>query len=82
MELASKEKSVNSKDPEKLRLLMNRNEKYYVECDIPIEWRKIRIGLKKTPNNKAPDTDQISSEIWKIVQDEEAPGSNFAKIEI
>ncbi|OLY77718.1 Transposon TX1 uncharacterized 149 kDa protein, partial [Smittium mucronatum] len=45
-----------------------------------IKWSDITMALNDTPNNKAPDTDGIPSEVWKLVVTEKIPESKMAKI--
>ncbi|PVU87810.1 hypothetical protein BB561_006160 [Smittium simulii] len=49
-------------------------------CESNINWGEIVTALKGTPNNKASDTDIIPSKVWKLVQSEDEPESNLAKL--
>ncbi|OLY85684.1 Thermolabile hemolysin, partial [Smittium mucronatum] len=53
---------------------------YFPECDTGIKWSDITMALSDTPNNKAPGSDGISGEVWKLVVSEKIPESKMAKI--
>ncbi|OLY78791.1 hypothetical protein AYI68_g7155 [Smittium mucronatum] len=53
---------------------------YFPECDTSIKWSDITMELSDTPNNKAPCSDGITSEVRKLVVSKKISGSKMAKI--
>ncbi|OMJ14738.1 LINE-1 reverse transcriptase-like protein [Smittium culicis] len=76
----AKDFSGNSRKPTKWKSMCDSQSTYYHECDNSITWNDITKALKSTPNNKAAGKDMIPSELWKLVEEEEVPTTNLAKL--
>ncbi|OMJ08365.1 LINE-1 reverse transcriptase-like protein [Smittium culicis] len=57
-----------------------RNVDYYMECDMVPTWNELTTALKHTPIRKSAGIDKIPSEVWKLVQSENAPESPLARL--
>ncbi|OMJ21423.1 hypothetical protein AYI69_g5814 [Smittium culicis] len=75
-----KDSAENSRSNEKLSKIVRNSLNDYTECDAPLTWSEICGVLKATPNNKSPGCEGITSKIWKLIQHEEKPTSQFTKI--
>ncbi|OMJ13841.1 hypothetical protein AYI70_g8260 [Smittium culicis] len=76
----SKDITGNSQSADKWENPISRDCDYYPECDNTILWSDITYALRDTPNNKAPGSDGVPTEVWKLVITEQSPTSSLAKL--
>ncbi|OLY80256.1 LINE-1 reverse transcriptase-like protein [Smittium mucronatum] len=74
-----KEKTGNSRCPSKWEALLANSIDYIFECGLQIHCSEIIQALVDAPNSKAPGSDGISSEAWKLVVEEKNPTSIISK---
>ncbi|PVU97449.1 hypothetical protein BB561_000556 [Smittium simulii] len=72
--------TLNSRNNTKCDFISHNITQSYYECNNIITWEKVKIAFKATPNNKAAGISTIPSIIWKLVQQEANPTTNFSKL--